>query len=79
MIPTFRLLLFLLLGSLLVAGVALSPALLWLALAYLAAVGGLVVADYLLTTRPGDIEVERITRCASCCAMSTPTSSSATR
>jgi len=60
MIPTFRLLLFLLLGSLLVAGVALSPALLWLALAYLAAVGGLVVADYLLTTRPGDIEVERI-------------------
>jgi uncharacterized protein (DUF58 family) len=60
MLPTFRLLLFLLLGSLLVAGVALSPALLWLALAYLAAVGGLVVADYLITTRPGDIEVERI-------------------
>ena len=33
MIPTFRLLLFLLLGALLVAGVALAPALLALALA----------------------------------------------
>jgi uncharacterized protein (DUF58 family) len=60
MIPTLRLLLFLLLGSLLVAGVALSPALLWLALAYLAAVGGLVAADYVITTKPTDIEVERI-------------------
>src|SRR5215207_10897482 len=60
MLPTFRLLLFLLLGSLLVAGVALVPALQWLALAYLVAVGGLVVADYLATTRPHQIEVERI-------------------
>ena len=60
MIPTFRLLLFLLLGSLLVAGVALLPALLWLALGYLVAVGALVVADYLLTTKPADIEIERI-------------------
>ncbi len=60
MLPTFRLLLFLLLGSLLVAGVALVPTLQWLALAYLVAVGGLVVADYLATTRPHQIEVERI-------------------
>jgi uncharacterized protein (DUF58 family) len=60
MIPTFRLLLFLLLGALLVAGVALAPALLWLALAYLVAVGALVAADYAVTSRPAAIEVERI-------------------
>src|SRR6266511_3954368 len=56
MIPTFRLLLFLLLGALLVAGVALAPVLLWLALAYILAVGALVAADYLETTRPDEIE-----------------------
>jgi uncharacterized protein (DUF58 family) len=60
MIPTFRLLLFLLLGSLLVAGVALLPGLLWLALGYLVAVGALVAADYVLTTKPTELEVERI-------------------
>ncbi len=60
MIPTFRLLLFLLLGALLVAGVALAPALLWLALAYTLAVGALVAADYFITARPGELEVERI-------------------
>src|SRR6266511_3109642 len=60
MIPTFRLLLFLLLGALLVAGVALAPVLLWLALAYILAVGALVAADYLVTTRPDEIEAERI-------------------
>jgi uncharacterized protein (DUF58 family) len=60
MIPTFRLLLFLLLGALLVAGVALADALLWLALTYIAAVGALVAADYAVTTKPAEIEVERI-------------------
>ena len=60
MIPTFRLLLFLLLGALLVAGVALAPALLPLALAYIVAVGALVAVDYAVTTRPSAIEVERI-------------------
>jgi uncharacterized protein (DUF58 family) len=60
MIPTFRLLLFLLLGSLIVAGVALAPLLLWLAIVYIVAVAALVVADYLVTTRPGELEVERI-------------------
>jgi uncharacterized protein (DUF58 family) len=60
MIPTFRLLLFLLLGSVLVAGVALVPALLWLAVAYLAAVAGLVAADYRVTPKPGQLELERI-------------------
>src|SRR5436853_1467386 len=60
MIPTLRLLLFLLLGSLLVAGVALEPVLLWLALGYLAAVAALVVVDYLVTARPSEVEIERI-------------------
>src|SRR5262245_20327586 len=60
MIPTFRLLLFLLLGSLLVAGAALAPALLWLALAYTVAVGVLVAADYYVTPRPHELEIERI-------------------
>jgi uncharacterized protein (DUF58 family) len=60
MIPTFRLLLFLLLGSLLVAGVALAPLLLWVALGYLVAVGALVAIDYAITTKPAAIEIERI-------------------
>lgn len=60
MIPTFRLLCFLLLGSLLVIGVAFAPVLLWLALAYLVLVGVLVGADYIVTTKPEAIEVERI-------------------
>src|SRR5262245_18175087 len=60
MIPTLRLLLFLLLGALLVSGVALAPALLWLALTYIMAVGALVATDYAVTTRPAEIEVERI-------------------
>src|SRR5919205_1352025 len=60
MIPTFRLLLFLLLGSLIVVGAALVQALIWLALGYLAAVAALVAADYLMTTRPDEIEVERL-------------------
>ncbi|HWQ13740.1 MAG TPA: DUF58 domain-containing protein [Roseiflexaceae bacterium] len=60
MIPSLRLLLLLLLGSTLVAGVALLPALLWLAVAYLLAVAALVAADALVTTRPQAIEVERI-------------------
>jgi uncharacterized protein (DUF58 family) len=60
MIPTLRLLLFLLLGSLLVAGAAIAPALLWLAIAYTLAVGALVAADYWATTKPAEIEVERI-------------------
>jgi uncharacterized protein (DUF58 family) len=60
MIPTVRLLLFLILGSLLVAGAALAPALLWLAIAYTLAVGALVAADYVVTTRPAELEAERI-------------------
>ncbi|MEN9937736.1 MAG: hypothetical protein RLZZ387_4315 [Chloroflexota bacterium] len=60
MIPTLRLLLLLLLGSALVAGVALVPGMAWLAAAYLTAVGALVAADAAVTTRPREIEVERI-------------------
>ncbi|GAB4118424.1 MAG: DUF58 domain-containing protein [Roseiflexaceae bacterium] len=60
MIPTPRLLLLLLLGSVLVAGTALASGLLWLALAYTIMVAVLVGVDYLLTTKPNDLEVERI-------------------
>lgn len=60
MIPTFRLLLFLLLGALLVAGVAFAPTLLWLALAYTLAVGVLVAIDYVVSPKPSEIEIERI-------------------
>jgi uncharacterized protein (DUF58 family) len=60
MIPTPRLLLLLLPGSVLVAGTALASGLLWLALAYTIMVAVLVGVDYLLTTKPNDLEVERI-------------------
>ncbi len=49
-----------LLGSLLVGGTALAPALMWLAIGYLVAVAALVLADYVITPRPNQIEVERI-------------------
>jgi uncharacterized protein (DUF58 family) len=60
MIPTFRLLLLLLLGSLLVAGVAIAPPLVWLAIAYLVAVAILVLVDVVVTTKPSEIELERV-------------------
>ncbi|NWG22367.1 MAG: DUF58 domain-containing protein [Chloroflexi bacterium] len=60
MIPTLRLYLLLLIGSTLVAGMALAPVLLWLAVAYIGAVAALVVADYLLTDRPSTLDVERL-------------------
>lgn len=60
MIPTFRLLLFLLLGAVLVAGIALVPTLAWLAVAYLLAVAALVAVDYRLTPNPAAFEAERI-------------------
>lgn len=60
MIPTIRLLILLLLGALLVAGTAFAPALAWLAIGYTLAVGALVVADYAVTARPHQLEVERI-------------------
>lgn len=60
MIPSLRLLILLLLGALLIAGVGYAQPLLWLALVYFLVVVGLVAADLLLTTRPDQIEVERI-------------------
>ena len=60
MIPTIRLLILLLLGALLVAGTAFAPALAWLAIGYTLAVCALVVADYAVTARPHQLEVERI-------------------
>jgi uncharacterized protein (DUF58 family) len=60
MIPTPRLLLLLLIGAALAAGVALAPALIWLALLYLLAVAALVLLDWRLTPPPGDLEVERV-------------------
>lgn len=59
MIPSPRLLLLLLLGAALVAGIALAPALAWLAVAYLVAVGALVAADVALSARPRELEAER--------------------
>lgn len=60
MIPTPRLLLLLLLGALPMAGASLTPVLSWIAVAYLFAVIALVATDVVLTTRPDQIEVERI-------------------
>ncbi len=60
MIPTRRLLMILLLGAVPMAGASLAPPLLWLALAYFLAVLALVVADVIFTTRPDQIEAERI-------------------
>ncbi len=60
MIPTWRLLLLLLLGAVPMAGASLSPPLLWLALFYLLVVLALVAADVIITPRPDEIEIERI-------------------
>lgn len=60
MIPTLRLLLFLLLGSLIVAGAAFAPALIWLAVGYLVLVAALVIVDYVISPKPSEFEVERI-------------------
>ena len=60
MIPTLRLLLFLLLGSVIVAGITIEPNLMWLAVSYLVMVAILVIIDYVVTTKPNDLEVERI-------------------
>ncbi|MBX0326425.1 DUF58 domain-containing protein [Oscillochloris sp. ZM17-4] len=60
MLPTPRLFLLLLLAAPLVAGAAIARPLLWLALAYLIVVAGVLISDLLLTPVPGQIEVERI-------------------
>lgn len=60
MIPTLRLLLFILLGSAIVAGAAVVPVLIWLAIAYLVVVATVVVVDYVISPKPQELEVERI-------------------
>ncbi|NOK59597.1 MAG: DUF58 domain-containing protein [Chloroflexi bacterium AL-W] len=60
MIPTLRLLLFLLLGSIIVAGITIQPSLLWLAIGYLVLVAVLVIIDYVVTVKPNELEIERI-------------------
>lgn len=60
MIPSFRLLALLLLGAIIVAGSALAPWLVWLAVGYLVLVAGGVIVDYVVSTKPVDLEVERI-------------------
>lgn len=60
MIPRFRLLLFLLLGSAIVAGVALAPVLIWLAIGYLVLVAVVVAVDYVISPKPNELEIERI-------------------
>lgn len=60
MIPSIRLLVLLLLGSVLVAGVVLQPELLWLAIGYLLLLAVVVGLDVFLTARPNTLEIERI-------------------
>ncbi|HZG69030.1 MAG TPA: DUF58 domain-containing protein [Herpetosiphonaceae bacterium] len=61
MLPTPRLLLLLLLGAVVVAGTSFARPLAWLAVAYFLVLFGLIVADLLITTRPGQIVAERLT------------------
>ncbi len=60
MLPTLRLYLLLLLSAAFVAGVGFSPAFIWLAAIYLALLVILLVVDYLLSVKTGDLDVERI-------------------
>ncbi len=60
MIPTLRLLLLLLPGAVFIAGAVLARPLIWLAVIYFLAVIALVITDLFLSTRPDQIEAERI-------------------
>jgi uncharacterized protein (DUF58 family) len=60
MIPTLRLYLILLAGAVLIAGAAITPLMIWIAVAYLTVVAVLASADFLLTDRPAVLDVERI-------------------
>jgi uncharacterized protein (DUF58 family) len=60
MIPTRRLLVFLLLGALPMAGASLAPPLIWLALVYFLAVLVLVASDIVVTPAPDQIDAERL-------------------
>jgi uncharacterized protein (DUF58 family) len=60
MLPTPRLLFLLLLGAIVVAGANFAQPLTWLAVAYFVVLLGLVVADYLISTKPDQITIRRI-------------------
>lgn len=60
MLPTRRLLVLLLLAAPLIALAGFAPALIWLAIVYLAAVAALALSDALLAARPAQIAVERV-------------------
>lgn len=59
MIPTPRLLALLLLGTVVIAGTAVAAGLVWLAVLFFAVVAAMVVADYLLTPKPAQLQVQR--------------------
>lgn len=60
MIPTPRLLFLLLLGAVVVTGASFAQPLTWLAVLYFVALLGLVIADYVVSTKPDQISVQRI-------------------
>lgn len=60
MIPTPRLLCLLLLGAVVVAGASFALVLTWVAVLYFVALLALVIADYVISTRPEQISVQRI-------------------
>lgn len=60
MILTLRMLLLMLLGATFIAGASIDSRFIWLAVVYLIALLLLVIVDFLLTTRPYDLEVERL-------------------
>jgi uncharacterized protein (DUF58 family) len=60
MIPTRRLLFLLLLGGVLVAGASFAQPLTWVTVLYFVALLGLVIADYLISTKPDQLRVQRV-------------------
>ncbi len=60
MIPTRRLFFLLLLGAIVVAGAGFAQPLTWLAVLYFIVLLGLVIADYVISTKPEQITVARI-------------------
>ncbi|MBV9789886.1 MAG: DUF58 domain-containing protein, partial [Chloroflexi bacterium] len=60
MLPTPRLLFLLLLGAVVVAGASFAQPLTWLAVIYFVALLGLVIADYVISTKPDQITIRRV-------------------
>src|SRR5687767_14545527 len=60
MIPTRRFLFLLLLGGLIVGGASFAQPLVWLAVVYFVALLGLVIADYVVSTKPEQLTLTRL-------------------